>query len=84
MNTSSIGKRIRKVREQKGWRQEDFAEKQASWKKAAEKCRAAEIILENCRAGILAKMAHFPFLLVPQLCVHPPGRQQKRQAPHIS
>ncbi len=35
--------------------QEDFAEKQASWKKAAEKCRAAEIILENCRAGILAK-----------------------------
>ena len=27
MNTSSIGKRIRKVREQRGWRQEDFAEK---------------------------------------------------------
>lgn len=27
MNTASIGKRIRKVREQKGWRQEDFAEK---------------------------------------------------------
>ena len=27
MNTSSIGKRIRKAREQKGWRQEDFAEK---------------------------------------------------------
>lgn len=27
MNTASIGKRIRKVRESKGWRQEDFAEK---------------------------------------------------------
>ena len=27
MNTSSIGKRIRKHREAKGWRQEDFAEK---------------------------------------------------------
>ena len=27
MNTSSIGKRIRKYREDKGWRQEDFAEK---------------------------------------------------------
>ena len=27
MNTSSIGKRIRKHREQRGWRQEDFAEK---------------------------------------------------------
>ena len=27
MNTSSIGKRIRKYREVKGWRQEDFAEK---------------------------------------------------------
>ena len=27
MNTASIGKKIRKVREQKGWRQEDFAEK---------------------------------------------------------
>lgn len=27
MNTSSIGKRIRKFREAKGWRQEDFAEK---------------------------------------------------------
>ena len=27
MNTASIGKNIRKVREQKGWRQEDFAEK---------------------------------------------------------
>ena len=27
MNTASIGKRIRKVREHKGWRQEDFAEK---------------------------------------------------------
>ena len=27
MNTSSIGKRIRKCRENKGWRQEDFAEK---------------------------------------------------------
>ena len=27
MDTASIGKRIRKVREQKGWRQEDFAEK---------------------------------------------------------
>ena len=27
MNTSSIGKRIRKYRESKGWRQEDFAEK---------------------------------------------------------
>ena len=27
MNTASIGKRIRRVREQKGWRQEDFAEK---------------------------------------------------------
>ncbi len=27
MNTASIGKRIRKAREQKGWRQEDFAEK---------------------------------------------------------
>lgn len=27
MNTSSIGKRIRKFREHKGWRQEDFAEK---------------------------------------------------------
>lgn len=27
MNTSSIGKRIRKCREAKGWRQEDFAEK---------------------------------------------------------
>ncbi len=27
MNTSSIGKRIRKYREEKGWRQEDFAEK---------------------------------------------------------
>ena len=27
MNTSSIGKRIRKYREQRGWRQEDFAEK---------------------------------------------------------
>ena len=27
MNTSSIGKRIRKVREQRGWRQEDFAER---------------------------------------------------------
>ncbi len=27
MNTSSIGKRIRKYRQAKGWRQEDFAEK---------------------------------------------------------
>ena len=27
MNTASIGKRIRKAREHKGWRQEDFAEK---------------------------------------------------------
>ena len=27
MDTASIGKRIRKVRERKGWRQEDFAEK---------------------------------------------------------
>ena len=27
MNTTSIGKRIRKFREHKGWRQEDFAEK---------------------------------------------------------
>ncbi|MBE6701775.1 MAG: helix-turn-helix transcriptional regulator [Ruminococcaceae bacterium] len=27
MNTASIGKRIRKFREHKGWRQEDFAEK---------------------------------------------------------
>jgi len=27
MYTASIGKRIRKAREQKGWRQEDFAEK---------------------------------------------------------
>ncbi len=27
MNLSSIGKRIRKYREAKGWRQEDFAEK---------------------------------------------------------
>ena len=27
MNTASIGKRIRRIREQKGWRQEDFAEK---------------------------------------------------------
>ncbi|MBR2987780.1 MAG: helix-turn-helix transcriptional regulator [Clostridia bacterium] len=27
MNTSSIGKRIRKYREAKGWRQEDLAEK---------------------------------------------------------
>ena len=27
MNTSSIGKRIRKIREAKGWRQEDFAER---------------------------------------------------------
>lgn len=27
MNTSTIGKRIRKYREAKGWRQEDFAEK---------------------------------------------------------
>ena len=27
MNTGSIGKRIRKARERKGWRQEDFAEK---------------------------------------------------------
>lgn len=27
MNMSSIGKRIRKYREEKGWRQEDFAEK---------------------------------------------------------
>ena len=27
MNTESIGKRIRKFREHKGWRQEDFAEK---------------------------------------------------------
>lgn len=27
MNTSLIGKRIRKYREAKGWRQEDFAEK---------------------------------------------------------
>lgn len=27
MNTSSIGKRIRKFREAKGWRQEDFAER---------------------------------------------------------
>lgn len=27
MNTESIGKRIRKYRVQKGWRQEDFAEK---------------------------------------------------------
>lgn len=27
MNTSSIGKRIRKYREARGWRQEDFAEK---------------------------------------------------------
>lgn len=35
--------------------QADFAEKQASWQKASEKCRAAEIILESCRAGILAK-----------------------------
>lgn len=27
MNTASIGKQIRKFREHKGWRQEDFAEK---------------------------------------------------------
>ena len=27
MDTASIGKRIRKYRESKGWRQEDFAEK---------------------------------------------------------
>ena len=27
MNTGSIGKRIRKARERKGWRQEDFAER---------------------------------------------------------
>ena len=27
MNTSSIGKQIRKYREAKGWRQEDFAER---------------------------------------------------------
>jgi len=27
MNTASIGKRIRKYREAKGWRQEDFAER---------------------------------------------------------
>lgn len=27
MDTVSIGKRIRKAREQKGWRQEDFAER---------------------------------------------------------
>ena len=27
MDTSSIGKRIRKYREAKGWRQEDFAER---------------------------------------------------------
>ena len=27
MNTSSIGKRIRKYRKAKGWRQEDFAER---------------------------------------------------------
>lgn len=27
MNTSAIGKQIRKYREAKGWRQEDFAEK---------------------------------------------------------
>ncbi len=27
MNTASIGKQIRKARERKGWRQEDFAEK---------------------------------------------------------
>ena len=27
MNTASIGKRIRKFRKAKGWRQEDFAEK---------------------------------------------------------
>ena len=27
MNTATIGKRIRKFREHKGWRQEDFAEK---------------------------------------------------------
>ena len=27
MNTTSIGKRIRKYREAKGWRQEDFAER---------------------------------------------------------
>ena len=27
MNTASIGKRIRKERERKGWRQEDFAER---------------------------------------------------------
>ena len=27
MNTASIGKRIRKSREHKGWRREDFAEK---------------------------------------------------------
>ena len=27
MNTASIGKRIRKYRESKGWRQEDFAER---------------------------------------------------------
>ena len=27
MNTSAIGKRIRKYRESKGWRQEEFAEK---------------------------------------------------------
>lgn len=27
MNTSTIGKRIRKYRESKGWRQEEFAEK---------------------------------------------------------
>lgn len=27
MNTSSIGKRIRKYREAKGWRQKDFAER---------------------------------------------------------
>ena len=27
MNTESIGKRIRKFREHKGWRQEDFAER---------------------------------------------------------
>ena len=35
--------------------QEDFTEKQTSWQKASEKCRAAEIILESCRAGILAR-----------------------------
>lgn len=35
--------------------QADFAEKQTSWQKVSEKCRAAEIILERCRAGILAR-----------------------------